>query len=371
MQASQLRSITVGLSLAAAAAGPLTAVAQDQPAAKPAQTIDKPAGPVATLKVGDKAPALSVEKWVKGAPVKAFEPGKTYVVEFWATWCGPCIASMPHLSEIQHKNKDKVTIIGMTSEDTRGNSLAKVEEMVTAKADGMGYTVAWDNGRTTNEAYMKAADRNGIPCSFVIDGTGTLAWIGHPMFLDIPIDLMVAGKWDAKTGPETVAKAEKALNDVSMKARSDPKGALEAYAQLEKDYPAIAATMSDMPFNIALQARDYDKAYALAAKIVDSAINQKDAAKLNMIAWTIVDPEADHEKRDLDLAMKAAVKADEFSGGKDAATIDTVARVYFLKGDVKKAIELQTKAVELAKGPMKDQLIQSLDEYKKKGDKKE
>jgi thiol-disulfide isomerase/thioredoxin len=40
-----------------------------------------------TLKVGDKAPALVVEKWLKGRPVPRFERGRLYVVEFWATWC--------------------------------------------------------------------------------------------------------------------------------------------------------------------------------------------------------------------------------------------------------------------------------------------
>jgi len=339
---------------------------------KPAEII-KPAKadkPAITLKVGDKAPAISVEKWVKGSPVNAFEPGKFYVVEFWATWCGPCIQSMPHLSKIQKSHKDKVTIIGMTSVDPN-NSLTKVEEMVAAKGDGMAYTVAWDKGQATKDAFFRAAGQNGIPCSFLVDDKGTIAWIGHPMYLDIPIEMMVAGKWDAKAGAESIAKAEKAVNEVWSKARSSPKEALAAYDALAKDYPGLADHMSDMPFSLAMQARDYATAYKYAGKIVDNAIAEKNSAKLNEIAWNIVDPEADHEKRDLELAMKAATKADEFAGGKDAAIIDTLARVYFWKGDLKKAIELQNKAVENAKGAMLEEVKKSLEEYKKKAEKTE
>ena len=59
-----------------------------------------------TLKLGDPAPKLEVKEFVKGDPLKGFEPGKTYVVEFWATWCGPCRTSIPHLTELQKKYPD-------------------------------------------------------------------------------------------------------------------------------------------------------------------------------------------------------------------------------------------------------------------------
>src|SRR5438552_7002981 len=64
-----------------------------------------------TLKVGDPAPKLQPGKWLQGEPVKEFEKGKAYIVEFWATWCGPCRVSIPHLNETHSKFKDKGLIV--------------------------------------------------------------------------------------------------------------------------------------------------------------------------------------------------------------------------------------------------------------------
>jgi thiol-disulfide isomerase/thioredoxin len=54
------------------------------------------------LGIGDAAPEINASKWVKGDAVHKLEADKTYVVEFWATWCGPCLEIIPHLTEMAH-----------------------------------------------------------------------------------------------------------------------------------------------------------------------------------------------------------------------------------------------------------------------------
>ncbi|HVS11778.1 MAG TPA: redoxin family protein [Planctomycetota bacterium] len=329
-----------------------------------AQQAKEAGASTAKLKPGDPAPALSIETWVKGQPVASFEKGKVYLVEFWATWCGPCIVQMPHLSQIQREHGPKgVTVIGVTSEDPR-NSLEDVKEMVAAKGDGMGYTVAWDSGRKTNDAWMKAAGQGGIPCSFLVDGEGRIAYIGHPMLLDEPVEEVLAGTWDIEKGNAALEKAMSRVNEIYRASARDPKAALAKIAEFEKDHPRLGAVMDSMEFMLRLKIEDYDAAYALGSKLVDRAIAAKNPADLNQIAWTIVDPEGSVAKKDLELAMRAASKAVELAG-EDAAILDTLARVYFLKGDRAKAIEIQERAVKAAEGSMRASLEEVLEEYRR------
>ena len=69
--------------------------------------------------IGSKAPQLQIEHWVKGKPVDLAKADdkKIHIIEFWATWCGPCRDSIPHLTKLQEKYKGKgVTVIGITDE---------------------------------------------------------------------------------------------------------------------------------------------------------------------------------------------------------------------------------------------------------------
>ena len=161
-------------------------------------TLAAMAGP--SLKVGDPAPKLEMGKWVQGAPVKDFQKGKAYIVEFWAPWCPPCRASIPHLNETYNKFKDKGLIV--IGQDCREDDETLVAPFVKKMGDKMTYRVALDD-KTANKkgrmakTWMEAAGRRGIPSAFLVDTKGVIAWIGHPMELEEKvIEDVLAGTYD-------------------------------------------------------------------------------------------------------------------------------------------------------------------------------
>ena len=131
---------------------------------------------------GSPAPALTVDSFVRGPESKTLELGKVHVIEFWATWCGPCVASMPHLTELQKQNPD-VQFIGVAGFE-RGKDAAdgtkRVDDFVKAKGDAVGFAIAFDGDGTMAKTWMTAAKRNTIPTSFVVGKDGNIAFIGSP-----------------------------------------------------------------------------------------------------------------------------------------------------------------------------------------------
>jgi thiol-disulfide isomerase/thioredoxin len=133
------------------------------------------------LKLGDVAPELSVKmindnEYGKKFSLSEFKD-KVIVLEFWATWCHPCKQSIPHLSELQEKYKDKVVVIGISGEDK-----AVVEKFFNAQKE-MKYRVAVDDEDKTAGIYMAGFGVNGIPHAFIIK-EGKILWHGHPMEMD-------------------------------------------------------------------------------------------------------------------------------------------------------------------------------------------
>jgi thiol-disulfide isomerase/thioredoxin len=152
------------------------------------------------LGIGDRAPELKTSKWFKGEPVSRLEKGKIYVIEFWATWCGPCKKSIPHLTEMAHKYKDNVTFIGVDGSEKASSQEEKenlVSDFVKEWGGKMDYNVALDtDDKYMSLNWMKASGQNGIPCAFIVNKELKVVWIGHPLHMENELAKVVEGKYD-------------------------------------------------------------------------------------------------------------------------------------------------------------------------------
>ncbi len=327
------------------------------------------------LTVGDPAPQLQTGKWIQGNPVTEFESGKAYIVEFWATWCGPCRTTIPHLNEIANQFKDKgLVVIGQNVwEQDEG----EVEPFVKKMGDKMTYRVALDDKEGSEkgkmaENWMAAAGQNGIPAAFLVDTQGLIAWIGHPAQLsERLINDVLAGTFDVKKAAalyQDQTRKNQELQEVWSKVQAAlrAKDWEEATTQLDSFAQLLPEERRDgldrFRVDILFGRKDYPAAYKLVAKLADA---EKDNPLIqNDLAWKIAaDPSI--ETRDLELAEKLAVRANEGTGGNEPSILDTLARVRFLQDKRAEAITLQEKAISLADPDAKAGLEKVLESYRK------
>lgn len=201
------------------------------------------------LTIGDPAPALKTAKWIKGAPVPGFQKGRLYVVEFWATWCNPCKENIPHLTELAKKYDGQVSIIGVSIweslKETGGDPLRKVSDFVKEQGDRMDYHVAADNPKNViADAWMKAASESGIPCSFIVDREGRIAWIGHPAKMESALTQVIAGTFDV------AGARDKREVEVTVTRRIDEGLAAKNYGAVTKVIDEAVAKRPALAYNL-------------------------------------------------------------------------------------------------------------------------
>jgi thiol-disulfide isomerase/thioredoxin len=273
------------------------------------------------LWIGSSAPELSIAKFVKGDSVNGFEEGQVYVVEFWATWCGPCIAAFPHLTQLQSDHGEDVQFIGVNIwEREKGQErMEKVEKFVQKQGERMGYTVAIEDGSSMADNWMRPAGQGGIPAAFIVNGDGQIAWIGHPAEIDEPLEAVVSGKFDAK------AAAADAWNEqVVMTAFQTFAQALHSGENLEN-------------------------ARKISKVLIKDHFND-DSGGLNAVAWILLNGQAEGVGiKDYQTALQAAAMACQMTDWEDWGVIDTYALAMHKTGDNTSAIKWQKKAIELAK----------------------
>jgi thiol-disulfide isomerase/thioredoxin len=323
----------------------------------------------AELTIGSKAPALDIEYWLSKNDlprVKTFEANKVYVIEFWATWCPPCVASMPHLAKLQNQFRDQgVQIISISDEEQgeveefldrpfgKGKKATTDDKKQTYREITSAYSLTTDPDQSSYKDYMEAAGQSGIPSAFIVGKDGFIEWIGHPMELDEPLQLVVDGKWDRAEFLKKLQeqrKFEQAIEDIfndqqagrSSQALKKLDNLIEATEDVE-----IKSSLGRFKFQLLMESNPTAAAELLKELIAKT----EELESLKSLAWQVVElAETDQTaapKSLIEAALLAAEKAVKVSP-KNGSAHDTLAHLVYLNGDIDKAIEIQKKAVELA-----------------------
>ena len=342
----------------------------------------------AGLKVGDPAPATRPATMLQGEAVKDFKKGEVYVFECWASWCGPCIAAIPHLNDL-HKQMGKkgvvITGVNVWESERDAASAQRAKDFLKAQGSKMSYRVAL-GGKAFIKDWLEAAEVNGIPHAFVV-ADGKIAWTGHPAQLTAEMlgDILtgtplaaaapIAEKIPQRRLSKPAVPAGTAPNDPEMAAAQAKLDALSEamrardWDAAEKALPAAAGVLpkqegqelrDSIEAQIGLARGKPAKFYAQLQKLADEEFDDPEA--LNEIAWRLLTMKAFAQNPNLALAEKCAVQSVKLTKEEHPDKLDTLARLRWLQGKKEEAIRLQIKSVDKAEpGEMKAALQKTLD----------
>jgi thiol-disulfide isomerase/thioredoxin len=122
------------------------------------------------FQMGEKVPDIKFSHCINATLDSNFYKGKTVVLEFWATWCAPCIAGFPHINELSDKfSSSDVLFLSLTRE----KEIDKIKSVL-AKRPLKAFNLIDKNNITSKQYGVEA-----LPQTFVIGKNGSLLWNGY------------------------------------------------------------------------------------------------------------------------------------------------------------------------------------------------
>ena len=129
--------------------------------------------PARAQEVGERMPPIGPAEWIQGRPVD-WGDGKVYLLDLWGTWCQPCIALMPELSDLEERYRARgFSVIGYSWEPRQD-----VERFLARFGDRARYALVTDPEERLLQVLSEAEVVEGFPYSFLVGADGRVLWKG-------------------------------------------------------------------------------------------------------------------------------------------------------------------------------------------------
>ncbi len=340
-----------------------------------------------TLGIGSKAPSIDVEHWIQNGngffkPIKTFEKDKVYVIEFWATWCQPCIMSMPHLAELQNQYRgENVQIISISNEDPD-----EIKQFLTGEAPSKGkgenakpktfeevtsaYSLTTDPDGSVYHDYMAASDQQGIPTAFIVGKDSKVEWIGHPMEMDEPLAQVVKGTWDREAflkeveAQKEIDKAFEEITQLATKGKFDEAIALVDEQMKKVKNPALLENLTGFRASLMLSSGKINDE-VIAFYRSQMKLMKEDWRSITSFGYSLTDVAQQGGKvgplaRETVEALKPMLDQVDDPRAKPVV-YHILARLSAIDKKMDEAISFQEKSVEMSEGQQKARMQEFLD----------
>lgn len=346
---AQLALTVTTAGIAAAAQAPATLAAEGSAAPLSPLSSRSPRPP----HVGELAPELGALTPLAGERATALERGKVHLVVFWAPWSGASTQLFPRLADLQRRHGERgLRVLAITAADARGSTFESARASVDELRAFGGFSIAFDATATSQQRFLGSSLP---PLSFLVDRDGRVVVAGNPVEAELRLPAVLAGQHDLDLIVSEVERRPLVLADgIRLQRALD-----DAYRR--GDWPGVRARCDELlaldrarfrRFAVVrfqallLGAGRLDEAYAEGRALLEG-IARDDVGMLGTIAWSIVDPGAHVERRDLALAAECAQRAVDLSGRRNPTLLETLARVHHALGALERAIDVQREAFRL------------------------
>nr|WP_276315597.1 TlpA disulfide reductase family protein [Mesorhizobium jarvisii] len=352
------------------------------------------------LQIDSPAPSIKVENWLRGEPLTTFEPGKVYIIEFWATWCGPCVDGMSHLMQLQEKYRDSgVEIVGVAASEaapTADEARSKLDAWLTEKFSNLNYRMAFDSTGEMKKLWMEPSFSFTIPTSFVVDRDAHIAFIGGPTKLDEVLPKVLNGSWRASdqakaADRERIEKGETHAREKALKKPIyDKLGPAMQTEDWKTALSAIEEGITLLPDNFDFRVthahlllhkmRDMEAGLPVMRQFVRDAIDRESKHWIYYGLFLLFAPCFDYaglpsaERFAMGEELSKHIVALPQGDGSKFMSYPMVAQYYHKSGNKDRAIELVEQALKALDGPepisndlkqhLLPQLLQALANYK-------